>query len=103
MTEGELRCLCRKISSDPQEYVNVVPYHSYLRNDAEPIAPGEVTELYFDLLPTSYLFKKGHSIRIAIAGADKDHFHPPNFPPAPVTYLRDAEHDSHVVLPIVKM
>ncbi|HNP31326.1 MAG TPA: CocE/NonD family hydrolase C-terminal non-catalytic domain-containing protein, partial [Nitrospirales bacterium] len=26
------------------------------------------------LLPTSYQFKKGHRIRIALTGADKDHF-----------------------------
>ncbi len=32
--------------------------------------------LTFDLLPTSYLFKRGHSIRLAVAGADADHFAP---------------------------
>lgn len=39
-----------------------------------PLVPGEVAELVFDLLPTSYLFKSGHSIRVALAAADKDHF-----------------------------
>ena len=102
VTEGELRALCRKVSTDAPPYADMVPYHSYLRKDAELLVPSEATELQFDLLPTSYLFKKGHAIRIALAGADKDHFHPPYFPPAPVTYLRDAAHPSHVVLPLVE-
>lgn len=101
VTEGELRGLCRKVSADPQPYADVVPYHSYLRKDAAPLTPGEITKLEFDLLPTSYLFKKGHAIRIAIAGADKDHFHPPYFPPDPVQYFREAAHPSYVVLPVV--
>ncbi|MCC6796143.1 MAG: CocE/NonD family hydrolase [Candidatus Hydrogenedentes bacterium] len=101
VTEGELRALCRKVSNETQPYVNVGPYHSFLRKDAELLKPGETTELDFDLLPTSYLFKKGHSIRIAIAGADKDHFHPTLFPPAEVRFLRDIGHASHIVLPFV--
>ena len=101
VTEGELRALDRKISTDPAPYADVVPYHSYMRKDSEPIKPGQITELVFDLLPTSYLFKKGHAIRIALAGADKDHFHPPYFPPPTVTYYRETAHASHVTLPIV--
>ncbi|MFC2165689.1 CocE/NonD family hydrolase, partial [Acidobacteriota bacterium] len=79
VTEGELRALHRKISEDPQPYSNIVPYHSFKRKDGKPLIPGNVTKLVFDLLPTSYLFKKGHSIRIALASADKDHFAPSAF------------------------
>lgn len=102
VTEGQLRALCRKISDATPPYAHVGPYRSYLRKDAEPLTPGETEELHFDLLPTSYLFRKGHSIRIAVAGADKDHFHPPYFPPAEVKYLRTAGHASRVVLPVVR-
>jgi predicted acyl esterase len=102
VTEGELRALHRKISEDPQPYSNVVPYHSFKRKDGKPLKPGKVTELVFDLLPTSYLFKKGHSIRIALASADKDHFAPSAFAPPVLKYYRDQEHSSHVTLPVIK-
>jgi hypothetical protein len=31
------------------------------------------------MFPMSYQFKKGHHIRLALAGGDKDHFQKPNF------------------------
>jgi len=74
VTEGELRALHRKVCTSPPPYHDVVPYHSYLREDACPLPAGEVVELCFDLLPVSYLFQKGHRIRIAIATGDKDNF-----------------------------
>jgi hypothetical protein len=36
--------------------------------------PGEITKLSFGLIPTSVLFRMGHRIRIAIAGADVSTF-----------------------------
>ncbi|HEX2899495.1 MAG TPA: CocE/NonD family hydrolase, partial [Bacteroidia bacterium] len=60
VTEGELRALHRKVSTAPPPYRDAIAYHSYLREDAAAIPPGEVVEVIFDLLPVSYLFKKGH-------------------------------------------
>jgi putative CocE/NonD family hydrolase len=102
VTEGELRALHRKISTDPQHYANVVPYHSFRRKDGEPLTPGKITKLVFDLLPTSYMFKKGHSLRIALASADIDHFAPSAFAPPVIRYYRDQVHCSHVTLPVIK-
>jgi predicted acyl esterase len=50
----------------------------------------------------SYLFAAGHRVRVAVAGADKDHFRilpgdPPRF-----TVRRDAKYPSRVVLPVMK-
>lgn len=102
ITEGELRALHRKVCLEPQPYRTVVPYHSYLRKDGELLIPGKTAELVFDLLPTSYLFKKGHSVRIALACADKDHFAPPLFPPPLVTVYRDRSRPSHIILPVIE-
>jgi putative CocE/NonD family hydrolase len=101
VTEGVLRGVHRKLSHDRPPYASVVPYHSFERADGKPMVPGEVTELVFDLLPTSYLFERGHSIRIALAGADRDHFSliPSEGPPT-WTVFRDAAHPSHVELPV---
>jgi len=65
------------------------------------LIPGEVAELRFDLLPTSYSFKMGHSIRLAIAGADQDHF--ASFPGAPptVSIQRSVPYPSCVELPVI--
>jgi putative CocE/NonD family hydrolase len=101
VTEGLLRGLHRKLSDRTPPHATVVPHRSFERADGRPLVPGEVTELMFDLLPTSYLFRQGHSIRIALAGADRDHFAliPSDGPPT-WTVLRDAAHPSHVALPV---
>jgi predicted acyl esterase len=48
--------------------------HSFRREDKLPLVPGEVAELRFRLWPTSVLFRAGHRIRLAIAGADAGTF-----------------------------
>lgn len=102
VTEGELRALHRKLSDDPPPYKDVALYHSYKRKDTMPLVPGEVAELVFDLLPTSYLFMKGHSIRVAIAGADKDHFTLMKTDPPPILkFYRDDKYMSSIELPVV--
>jgi hypothetical protein len=64
--------------------------------------PAEPVEVIFDLLPTAKHFASGHRIRIAITCADKDSYQTPQRTPAPVLkVLRDAQHPSHVVMPVV--
>ncbi len=101
VTEGMLRALHRKLSDEPPPFRTPVPYRTFLRADASPLVPDEVAELVFALYPTSYLFKKGHSIRVAVAGADKDHFE--NNPDAPPTvrFHRSARFPSHIDLPVM--
>jgi hypothetical protein len=68
-----------------------------------PLVPGEPAELAFDLLPTSYVFLKGHSIRVAIAGADKNHFPlMKTDPPPTLQFHRSLEHASFIDLPVVQ-
>ena len=99
--EGLLRGIHRKVSDDPP-YRTPVPYHSYLRKDALPLVPGEVAELVIDLLPISHLFREGHRIRIALAGADHDHCEPlPGDPPTLKVY-RGGDRASRVNLPVVR-
>jgi uncharacterized protein len=74
VTEGALRAIHRRIGNGTPPYKDVVPFHSYLAADAEPIPAGEVVELRFDLLPVAYLFRKGHRVRVAIATGDRDNF-----------------------------
>lgn len=71
LTEGVMR-LSRRKERDRSEapYVTQGPYHAHLRADAEPMIPGETAEVSFALYAISAVVKKGHSIRVAIAGAD---------------------------------
>jgi putative CocE/NonD family hydrolase len=74
MTEGMLRAIHRKISSDTPPYKQFVPYHSFKRKDALPLIPGEAAELTFGLNPISALIRRGWRLRVSISGADKDTF-----------------------------
>jgi hypothetical protein len=102
VTEGQLRALHRKVSTDEPPYAMLVPYHSFKREDGALLVPGETAELKFGLHPTSVLVKKGHRLRIAIAGHDKDTFAriPAEGDPV-VTIERNARFASCIDLPVV--
>lgn len=75
LDEGELRAIDRKIA-DPKTlpYPLDPPQHSYDRADALPVVPGQRFDIKIPLFPVAALIRKGHSVRIAIAGADADTF-----------------------------
>ncbi len=100
ITEGGLCAIHRKVSNNP--YVNQdTPYHSFAERDAMPMVPGEMAELTFELQPTSVLINKGHKIRVAIAGADKDNFNriPAQGTPT-ITVARNKKYSSFITLPV---
>jgi putative CocE/NonD family hydrolase len=102
ITEGGLRVIHRKESQN--SYLKqLTPYHSFKEKEALPLVPGEIAELAFEMIPTSVLIKKGHRIRIAIAGADKDNFDriPQDGNPI-LTIFRDKKHASFIDLPSIK-
>jgi hypothetical protein len=74
VTEGVLRALHRKLSPCPPNYRASWPYHSCDRGDAAPLVPGRAEEIVITLLPTAWRFGKASRIRVAIAGADADHY-----------------------------
>jgi len=102
ITEGLLRAIHHKISNEAQPYKLPIPYHSFKRQDARPLTPGQIAEIKFGLYPTSVLIKRGHRIRIAIAGADKDTFVRAPAEGTPViTMARNKRHASFIDLPVV--
>jgi len=74
LTEGHLRLVHRKMSDEKSPYPIFNPYHTFLRKDGADMIPGKTAAVSFALLPTSVVIKKGHALRIAIAGHDKDVF-----------------------------
>jgi putative CocE/NonD family hydrolase len=99
ITEGNLRASHRALSPAPYDNLGL-PYHRHYESDLKPILIGEPVELVFDLLPTSYLFQKGHRVRIAVAFADADNFDTTTLDPLPaLNLLRSAKSPSYVELP----
>ena len=102
LTEGQLRALHRKVCDEKPPYTMFGPYHSLKEKDAEPLVPGEVAEITFDLFPLSVLLKKGQCIRLAIAGADIAVFKPlPGIEGQEITLERNKVFSSYIELPFI--
>jgi hypothetical protein len=102
LDEGIFRAQNRKLA-DPQSlpYKVLGPPHSYLRADAQPLISGTPTKIQFSLFPTSLLLRKGHSIRLALAGADTPLFqrYPLNETPT-WTVFRQSDRATYLELPM---
>jgi hypothetical protein len=102
VNEGLLRLIDRK-EVDPKSltYEPLGPAHSFLRKDAEPLIPGEAARIRLALYPTSVLLRKGHRIRVALAGADAGIFqrYPKDGTPTWTIY-REAQRASFIDLPV---
>jgi len=74
VTEGQLRANYAALKPQgPHAMAKpALPWHGYGKADyrARPFAGGKVVAMRFDLMPTAWLFRKGHRIRIALAAAD---------------------------------
>ena len=102
LDEGLLRVIERK-EVDPKSlpYVPIGPAHSFLRKDAEPLTPGQSATIRFAMYPTSVRLRKGHRIRVALAGADAGLFqrYPAEGTPTWTVY-REAKRASGIELPV---
>ena len=101
VTEGLLRALHRKESECPPAHRTAWPYRSFSRADAAPMPAGRPERLHFALLPTSWTFRAGSRVRLAIAGADADHCAQiPHGRPPLLTLYRGADRASSIRLPV---
>jgi putative CocE/NonD family hydrolase len=103
LTEGELRLLHRTLSNESSPYRQLVPYHTFLERDAEPMPLGEAEQVTLGLLATSALIRRGHRLRLSIAGHDDGTF---ARIPAPdnltYTIFSDATNPSWLDLPTLR-
>lgn len=73
LTEGHVRLLHRKTASggcDPAPGTA----RSFKREDAAPVTPGELMHVELTLLPVAARIRKGHKVRLSLAGADAGTF-----------------------------
>lgn len=99
VTEGMLRAKNRALNEDKALYQSVGPYHSHEQEDVVRMEPGEIVKMGFDMIPISYQFKKGHTMRVSIAGADVEHFDLFEERPETLTLHYSGEYPSHIVIP----
>ncbi|MDQ2641937.1 MAG: CocE/NonD family hydrolase, partial [Pseudomonadota bacterium] len=82
-----------------------LPWHGFTRADYvdNPLANGQVRTYHFDLLPTAWVFRAGHRIRLSLAGADAPSFalHPGGGS-KPVWTVRRGAGLSRLVLPVIQ-
>jgi uncharacterized protein len=80
----------------------------YTHTDPQPLTPGTVYRFDIEVLPMSYVFKKGHRIRLEIANSDSPvtdgifahPYHPTQM--GTDTLHHDAAHPSCILLPVVE-
>ena len=104
-------------------YLNAMRYFS--RSEPEPLIPGKLYHFSLELYPTSYVFRKGHRLRVTLHGSAIDPLAKPvaarvpqypdvdpallaiahgpglNAQAARVTVLQDADHPAFIDLPII--
>jgi putative CocE/NonD family hydrolase len=71
ITQGLLNLAHRKLAP-LGENESADPLHSYLRKDMALMTPGLIEDVTIAISPIAALIRKGHRLRIAIAGADGD-------------------------------
>jgi uncharacterized protein len=96
--EGKLRASLRATAKAPYETMGL-PWHPFTAESVQPLVPGVPVEAQFEFLPTSYIFKAGHRIRLTLQFADPRST--PKQDPAPeVTVLHRPDAASVIELPL---
>jgi len=102
LSEGQLRGVHRALSETPT-YETFGPFHSFESKDGQTMKPGQITTVSFALLPVSVLVRKGHSIRVALAGHDKDTFiRVPETGDPVIRVHRQQDNASWIELPVIQ-
>lgn len=103
ITRGWLKASRR--ARDPKRSSAHRPFHHHERDD--PIVPGEPVLLEIEVWPTSWVFKRGHRIRIEVAPGDSPLTDDPFWHDFGVRLgtdriHHDAARPSHMVLPVIR-
>jgi len=70
VSQGVLKLAFRKRATGDDSAVSADPFHTYLRADMAPMTPGSFEDIVLAVSPVAALIRKGHRIRVSLAGAD---------------------------------
>ena len=104
MSKGWLKASHRE--KDDKRSTATRPF--YTHTNPQPLEPGEIYEFDIEVLPVSYVFKKGHRIRLELAngnspatdGVFSHPYHPTLM--GTDTIHHDAAHASCLMLPVIR-
>jgi predicted acyl esterase len=103
VSKGWLKASHRE--KDEARSTDIRPFYTHA--NPQPLSPGEVYQFDIEVLPISYVFRKGHRIRLEIVNGDSpltdavfNHpYHPTQM--GADTIHHDAVHASCIMLPVV--
>lgn len=105
VSDGRLRASLRKVNDPPYAFLGL-PWHRAYAEDESKLTPGEPVKLEMTMMPTSYVFGRGHRIRLAVVCSLGKVFNldPETDEDAPtwVSVHRDKTHSSCITLPIAR-
>ena len=101
VTEGHLRASRRMTAEPPYDFLGL-PWHPAGHNDCAPMRSALPTRLDIDLMPASYVFRRGHRLRVQISNHLQGFYVLEADPPARVRLHRDSVYASYVALPVVE-
>ena len=111
VTRGWLKASLRQ--TDPDRSKPGKPWHRLTRDSREAIVPGEINEYEIEIMATANLFRRGHRICVEIAsmdlptgvaGATNAEYVPYHICSSRTVVHKiyhDAEHPSHLLLPVI--
>jgi uncharacterized protein len=98
ISQGPLRLAFRKMVQGDDSAYSADPFHTYRRSDMAPLKPGVPEDIVVAISSIAALIRKGHCLRVAIAGADAGNLERiPAQGDADLTIVRGAE--SYVEVP----
>lgn len=99
VSEGMLRASLRATFTAPWDNLEL-PWHRAFEEDVNLLSPGEVVKLEFPIQPIAHRFNRGHRIRLAIMGADKDNTELPEYQDTAISVRLGGSRASRIALPI---
>ena len=101
VTEGHLRASRRLTAEPPYDFLGL-PWHPAGYGDCMPMRGALPTRLDIDLMPTSYVFRRGHCLRVQVSNHLQGFYALESDPPAKIRLHRDSLYSSYVALPVVE-
>ena len=100
VTEGHLRASRRRTAEPPYDFLGL-PWHPAGYARCVPMRGSLPTRLDIDLMPTSYVLRKGHRLRVQVSNHLRGFYALEADPPAKIRLHRDSLYQSYVSLPIL--
>jgi putative CocE/NonD family hydrolase len=101
VTEGRQRAEFRALAPAPWTLPGT-PWHRGWQEDAQPLSDALPADIDFDLMPSSYVFQRGHRIQLTVTGSDyRESARDRHSEGMQIKLLFDATHPAYVDLPII--